>query len=685
MRTILMLPSQATAGYSAPHNKFLWNSEFDCTGVRRLLTSSLLCIGLQARAYDLPHPSVPGPDPDFPPFVTEHNGVYDFPWGAGSYTWPEQLFWEHKSEIDRMSAQMIQSSEGTESDGKVPVMSCVAWGYEYLAATGGNASLGIGDMSKAEGWAQWGAWLTPRKEKYFAQDANGVVYYTSAGYVSPMMPLDSVDWPEGIRNATFGDFAGLKLGRLANRIHSRGFLAADFVVGLYGGNDYHPRVLDDFERWAGLKLPGATVAERFSAIKPNHSARFNDFKSERFARFYTRAAETIRADGREPLVGGQILQQAALVRGSGNDFRIYLKHLPARNWYFNVELQSDEGRAVPAYWSASTGMGGHCARSPELPIGAHMDAWQQNFTNAVKNAGKDMEWARKYLKHAWLSVGWTHVANLDGSVRRAPQAFNRAYWDAGVVDTPVVALMRAHAPKHPFGPAFYYSTDLERQSESTRDPNFYYWFEPRVVGWRLSGIPSGYFVSDTALANLAPVNRPSGWFVYVDNLGFTHLKPEEKARLEAIAPILTESQVRDSCPLSFAGDSLGGFGFIDQHGSVIVVVSNSGESQVKGGLHFAKVENGAYQMTELLGSDSRILTIANHTGEVPLVVEGRDTRVFQIDGLRELGRKDLVPWYGPAVGRYIPPGVVRPDGKRLDILGRRWDAGPRLMWTAPLP
>ena len=645
-----------------------------------------LAVG-ESLALDLPHPTVPGPNPDHPPFMTEHNGVSDIPWGAGNYSWPEQLFWEGIPDLNNHHLQeMIRGAEGVEADGKVPIMGCVAWGYEFTAATGGDPALGFGDKSRDSGWAQWGAWLQARKDKYFALDWEGKIFYPSAGYVTPMMPLDSADWPEGIPNATFGDLAGLKLGMLANRIHSRGFYAADFVVGLYGGNhDFHPRVIDDFERWAGVDVPGATVAERASAIRSSHWSLYNDFKSERFARFYARAAETIRSSGREPLVGGQILPDAPAVRGTGNDFRIYLRHLPAKNWFFLVETQSDEGRPIPAYWTASTYVGVHAARAPDFPLGAQMDAYQSNFWNAVKNAGKDATWARRYMAHAWLSVGWTHVANSDGTVRRAPQAFQRSYWDAGGVDTPVVALLRSHVPRHPFGPAVYYSTDLERQSEGTGNPNFYYWVAPKSISWRLAGVPVGYFVSDTALAALKPENRPSGWFVYVDNLGKTALRPEERQRLESIAPILTESDVRDSCPVSFEGDSLGGFAFIDQEGSVIVVVSNSSERPVVGKIRFAKVENGRYAVRNLLDGSRQVIGVVGHSSRMDDFWQPRETKVYAIAGLRELGRKDLVPWNGSEPDWPVATGPGPAKGWRLDVLGRRFDHRPHLTWSAPVP
>lgn len=651
----------------------------------RTVVLMMIVGGHTANSWDstsLPHPAKRGADPDFAPFVMEQNGVFGFPWGAGGYRWPEQMFWESMSQIGREGHVMRRDGDGMDRDGRTPVMSSVAWGYEYMAATGGDAALGFADMSHEEGWQQFGEWITARQQ-YLALDWEGKILYPAGGYITPMMPLDKADWPAGIDSATFGDWAGLKLGRLANEIHSRGFMAADFVVGLYGGNhDFHPRVIDAFERWAKVKIPGSTVKERADVIKAKYWARYNDYKSELFARFYARAAETIRSAGHEPLVGGQILPHAASVRGTGNDFRIYLKHLPAKNWFFVVELQSDGGRPVALYWQRSTEMGGHAARVPDFPLGAIMDAEISSFWDAVSGGKKDGDWGRAYLKHVWLSVGWTHVANTDGSVRRASMGMQRSYWDVGGVDTPIVALMRNHIPRHPFGPALYYSTDLERQSENTGNPNFYYWFEPNAVSWMLRGAPTGYYVSDTALANLKPENRPTGWFVYVDNLGMTKLSAEEKARLEAIAPILDIKDFADSCPVTFSVDSVGGYGFIDQNGSVIVVSSNSSEKDVSGAIRFAKVEDGEYRVHDLLMGDTSRMVIANNKGRLPMTWKARDTRVLEIPGLRERGRRlpmDLLPLGAPR----LLPGILRPDGKRIDAIGRRFTDGPKFIWSIP--
>ena len=646
----------------------------------------LLATAASGVAQGLVTKATPGPDADLPPFVSERNGVFQYPWGAANYRWPEQLYWEDMSQARNKHLEMLQSTAGVESQGLVPILSTVAWGYEYKAAIGGDSSLGWQDMSRVEGWREFGSWLTPRKEKYFAQDWDGKIVFPHAGYVTPLMPLDEEDWPAGIDSATFGDYSGLKLGLLANHVRARGMFAADFIVGLYGANhDFHPRVLADFERRSGVKLAGTTVRQKADDILANHWPAWNDYKAHGYAKFYARIAETIRSSGREPQVGGQILPSAAQVRGTGNDFRIYLQHLPAKNWFFQVELQSDEGRPVPPYWKSASQMGAHASRAPEFPLGAHMDAYQSNFWNSVKNNNKkDEAWGVKYMKHHWLSVGFTHIARTDGTVRRAARSFQRAYWDAGAVDTAVVALIRAHQPRYPFGPAIYYSTDLERQTEETGNPNNYYWIDAKATTWRLQGVPAGYFVSDSVLANLNTATRPSSWFVYVDNLGFASLKAAERARLEAIAPIATDANFKSLCPLVFEGDSLGGFAFIDHNGSVIVVVSNSGEKAVSGAMRFARVENGTYTVKELLGTSSGSLAISSNTGSYPVQIDGRDTKVFEIPALRELGRAGSQSSVAPRerTSPAIKAGDVVP---RVDARGRIEESSKKFRWSVPAP
>ncbi|MEN9355348.1 MAG: hypothetical protein RL318_2673, partial [Fibrobacterota bacterium] len=118
---------------------------------RSLRLLSCLVVGLTAHSsgLELPGPTTPGPNPDFPPFVMERNGVFQIPWGAGNYTWPEQLFWENMPDLFNQHGQeMTAGGDGVEASGRAPIMSCVAWGYEYKAATGGDPANGIGDKSQ---------------------------------------------------------------------------------------------------------------------------------------------------------------------------------------------------------------------------------------------------------------------------------------------------------------------------------------------------------------------------------------------------------------------------------------------------------------------------------------------------------------------------------------------------------
>jgi len=620
------------------------------------------------------------PDCDHPPFVTDHNGVFHVSWGGG-FTAPEQLFWENLPDIKTSLLQMQQSADDDLADGKMPVMSVVSWGWEYIAASGGDSALGISDYSKKPGWKQWGEWVTANKDQYLARDWDGNIFYPGAGYITPLMPMDSADQPAGMTDANFGDWAGERFGKMAKAIHCRGFMAADFWVGLYGGNhDFHPRVINDFEKWAGVTVPGFTIKERADYIKAHYWPQMLDYRADRYAHLYAKAAETIRAAGNEPLVGGQILPDAPMVRGTGNDFRIYLKYLPAKNWYFQVELQSDDGRPVVPYFATSARMGIFASREPDFRLGSHMDADLSSFWDAVHGAKQSDAWGFKYLKHHWLSVGFSHVLNRDGSVRRSTYAFLRGYWDVGKTDSVVMDLIYSHIPRHPFGPAIYYSSDLERQSESTGNPNFYWWVTPRSEGWLHDGMPVGYYAADVALDKITEVNKPSGWFVYVDNLGFTSLKDTERAKLETIAPIVDETNFKQTSPMYFEGDSLGGYAFIDQNGSVIVLVSNSDTNAVNGSVVFNKVENGSYTMTDLIAGTQTSLAITSNGIKVPLKIAGRETMVFEIPNLRQQGRAGLdYTATLPVKKTEFAPTNTSPT--LHDALGRKAQNDSRVYWS----
>jgi len=611
-------------------------------------------------------PAAKGLSSDRPPFVYERNGVFSQPWGAAGMSWPEQIFWQNVGQNSTQYNEMIQSSAGVESAGLVPSIGAVAWGYEYTAATGGDAN--TSDWSQRDGFKQWGQWMKdPNHAKYYSTKYDGTA---EPGYITPMMPMDAADWPTAwgpwpfatTTGTTWGQWLGHQLTALALNFNYRGLFCADYVIGLEWGDaiDFNPRVMDDFAAWAGVTVPAGTITERAEYIESQYKPLWLDYKCTRFATFYTSYGNGLLAAGKTPLIGGQIGGIPPWTRGSANDFRIYKQGLPGKYWYYNVELQSDALRPVPEVWWSSICMGATVAKDPEMHFGAHMDGTggQQQFDISVKNGGKDKAWAEKYLKHHWLSVGWTHVAGVDGTVRRAPEAFLRSYWDASEVDPALLLTLFDHIPKHPFGPAFYYTASIERSFEnviSWKGNN--YWMsqfcllrelDPIKVNTRRGnarGLCLGYYVSDLGIDHLAAADKPTGWIVYDSN----RLPADEKNKLLALAPIYdidagrTDPDGSIAASLLAAGpihfdqakdQCINGLAFVDQNGSVIVMITNALETDGAATMVFSNVGDGSFDCNGLLGTPSAKLTIKNGAGSVAIKVPARETLVFEIPKLK---------------------------------------------------
>jgi hypothetical protein len=589
--------------------------------VRSLVSASLL--GFSAFLCKIPA----APDADRPPMVHETNGVYDFSWGSSGLEWPQKLFYEHVPMVNNHHlGEMRAIADSHEASGKIAMIGGVYWGWEYRSAIGGDPAQNLPDLSQTPGWKQYGEWLHARTH-YFARTWDGEIWFPNAGYITPLMPLDEADWPEGIPNANFGDWLGVKLGNFALHTHNRGLMAADFVVGLYGAHiDFNHRVLDDFASWAGVNIPGETIRQRADVVVGTLWPEFSDYRSHKMANFYARMAKTIQAGGRVPVVGGQILPNPALARGWGSDFRIYLEHLPAENWLFQIELQSDWGRPVPEYWESSSAIGLLAGRDPDIPLGAHMNSNDDSFWFAADMAGISREWGVKSLKHQWLSVGWTHVATSEGGIRRAPLYYQRGYWDSGTVPDEWVDLIYAHIPRKPWGPAIYYSVAIER----TFDVSGNDWYR---IAWAIptfredQSLPSGYFASDWSLDHLQPHAYPTCWLVYEAQ----HLPALERAKLEAIAPVVgTTADALQYSPLRFEGDGIGGFGFIDQNDSKIILVSNASKQAVSGRMHLKGLPDGQHTLHGKLGTPTLEVVMASGVGSVDLNLPAGESWVFEI-------------------------------------------------------
>ena len=623
-----------------------------------------------------------GPSGDRPVYQSESHGAFSQPWGAAGFAWPQQLFFNGNSFFDSHYFDMIYAADGCESAGLTPLLGCVAWGYEYTACTGGDAKNGIADMSGEDGWGEYGRWMSaPEHAKYRATNWNG---QTEAGYVTPLMPMDRADWPAewgawpfDTDRTTFGQWEGYQLGSLALLAHCRGIMCADYVVGLEWGDaiDYNERILDDFAAWAKMPVPGATVTERADYIQEHAKRLWYDYKCNKYALFYTTTARVLLAHGKTPMVGGQLPGYPALCRGSAIDTRLYAhgeNALEGRNWFFDIELQSDSLRDVSAYWLSAFCMGSSACYEPDIPLGAQMDAFggQGAFDAALANGGKDAVWGAKFLKHQWLSVGWTHCLGRDGLVHRAPQSFMRSYWDAGHVDPAVYDTMLAHIPRHPFGPAMYYSRAIQNSFEIGNGKNGNSWWDPQILLTRelspvkkwypngaARGLCFGMWSSDAGLDGVDPADAPSAWIVYDSD----RLPSEERAKLEALAPVIDISpdgntpdtadaaRLLDTSPVHIAqadDQCLNGLAFVDQNDAVVVMVTNTLDAPGEGSLVFSGVPDGTYACNGLLGTPSATLVVSDGKGSFPLQVPACDTLVYEIPRLHRSGR-DYTEWAAP--------------------------------------
>ena len=478
-----------------------------------------------------------------------------------------------------------------------------------------------------------------------------------AGWVAPLGWINN----KPTSKMSYGQWLGVRLSQLALQIGCRGVYCADYVIGLEWGDaiDYNTRVVDDFAAWAGVFIPAGTVAFRADYIQNNIKAKWWDFKCARFAEFYGSMAKNLLQNGKVPLVGGQIGGNPTMTRGSGNDFRLYTQGaggLAGRYWFFNVELQGDDLRPPSDYWYSGICMGATAAREPDILLGSQMDATggQGGFDHSVANAGHDAAWGLKYITQQWLSVGWTHIAGRNGTVRRATGSFMRSYWDAGVTPQTEMDLILSHIPRHPFGPAVYYSVAIERFFDTGNGKtgnNRWLCLEkidremlPYKPGYsygNLRGLCNGYWVSDAGIDNLKPVDYPSAWIVYDSD----NLPAVERTKLLAMAPIIDPekdfaaaannlwtlgpvyiSQTQSQC--------LNCLAFVDQKGSVIVMIINTQETAGSGNLVFTNVGNGNFNCIGLLGTGNAALTVTGNTGSVPVSVPARGTIVFEIPNLK---------------------------------------------------
>jgi hypothetical protein len=150
---------------------------------------------------------------------------------------------------------------------------------------------------------------------------------------------------------------------------------------------------------------------------------------------------------------------------------------------------------------------------------------------------------------------------------------------------------------------------------------------------------------------LKPADIPSAWMLY----HVEHLPADELAKLQAVAPVYDVGQDSTSTrgdtnkwsgadkalaagPVHATGNGLNMLAFIDQNGSVIIMVTNQDATdQNAGALVFNNVSNGSFNLIGLLGTPSTNMTVANNAATVPISVAAYDTVVYEIPALKWIG------------------------------------------------
>jgi hypothetical protein len=615
-----------------------------------------------------------GPSPICPPYVYQSPGGVEYSLYGGGAPWAQQLFWQ---DVPQYAPGTSWPSTG---DGyPVPLIGQIGSGVDLYEANGGGVVGGVTypDYSQKPGYIQYAAWMNARTN-LFAMASDGSEPYANQGYITFGMPLDSADWDNtgnwsASNPETFGDWAGAIIGQMCLQINARGDFAADYFGGLnYGGVDWNPRLTARFASWANINIPAETINSPSLAstyVSQNYPSQWYDFMNMGQASYFAAMDKVITAAGKKPMIAAQSPFDPTSGRSTAEYPRLWAQQIPAGDMYFEVENETQADRLPPPDWRITFSIGSNASLAPDVPMGVYMDGDYSDYWSGVNANNWTTQQGWLYLRHMALSAAWTMVANKDGSVRRAAQAFQRGNWDWGTIPQVITDQMVGHIPTHPFGPALYYSQNVMEYFESPNNETSYYYFWPyleRGIGTRLStdypwlqpyegvvqGLNLGYWVSDaTDPSTLKNADKPSAWLLYSSS----HLPAAELAKLQAVAPVYdillpqgsTEggSNALSGADLALAvgpvhatGTGLNMLAFIDQNGSVILMVTNQDATdQNAGSLVFNNVSDGDFNLIGLLGTPSATMTVTNNSATVPISVAAYDTVVYEIPSLNWIG------------------------------------------------
>ncbi len=520
---------------------------------------------------------------------------------------------------------------------------------QWVGASYEDARKRSGQEAWAKGYVDW----IDAREPYLARRRDGSLVVK--GWVSPAMPLNEKDWPAGVKNATFADWTAERLTDFTRAAGINGFSLADGWNGLPDvtalEQDFNPRVMAAFAEKHRLSLPDGTLQERAEYIREHYPSEWTDYMNAAWGHWMGRLVDLHRrkTGGEDLLIVFQTAHQGVgYDRGRGVDHRWLLRYADPRHFLGRIELQAEPQRSLKQMALAAPRMALFAAREPSFPTAVQISS-PQNGVDPIRydpkeimsqaidkrsgidfadEAGKSL-FMYRFVKQHWFGVMWAHCATRDGGLRRAVMSWSGNHSNQGRAPKAVYDLVQARYPAAPFGPALYYSVSVEKSLEKEQK----YWrFDWDIEKFAAQGFVPVYAVSDTAIDRLkfAPTAFIS------DEID--RISPEERKKVEAIAPLYDHNVGIDKIPLPVRVQGATGFAFVDQNKKTVIVAArpmSQWKDRIRGEVtvEFSGIKDGVYRARDLIDYDKEFtITVKGGKGAFSFPLErSGDCRVFESD------------------------------------------------------
>ena len=517
-----------------------------------------------------------------------------------------------------------------------------------------------------EGSQAWAAWTNARQQ-YWPKDANGNNPLAHNGWISPMMPLDPQDNPPGMTNATYGDFMAYHFADFIVGTGANGMFLSDFLDQIPGGYDldYNPRVVAAFTAKTGLVVQGNSIPQKAKFIKENYYKEWNDFKCQAYAHTFGSIARRYKqATGKTALIafqgdgrfygqdpnmledsitaaGGRLMKVNELQGDGQREFHTISYGITSTldltsklpNSWIGVQMSATRKLPVSLDQGDITEPAAYSTEFEMKTVSNPEGTWTGQVPFMTMPEGDRLEFINKYLRAHWLTVAWTHIANRDGTVRRAIQFYHPYYNQQGLVPLDIKDKIMSIYPVHPFGNAFYFS----KGTASNFEKQFRVIWSPSFSASGAGAVPVGYGFSTLALDGFAqhPENRPTA----IITSDLDQMPAAELAKLKAIAPVYDARDAsRILSPIQFSGD-VNGYAFVDQNGRTIIVAFREnwkrtkmhlqGTGDITCKISFNGIQNGTYTLTDLYdNSKTYTLNVDKGLGTVDVPMSRWEARAF---------------------------------------------------------